>query len=156
LKRVNHPASGMMRLVPPFALALAVSAGACASATPGSRPRAQGVEVAPTSCTDSISQDSTVYDTTQVSEKPVLLSAPKPDFRVLLRLGLQGRVILGVIVKANGAVDQSSITIVQRVHPNLDAEARRIIAGSAFWPGCRGGRAVRVHIAIPVDFTLSP
>jgi TonB family protein len=113
--------------------------------------------VGPTSLADSISQDSTVYDTTQVSEQPIRRGGPKATFPRALHYspGFEGRVRVGVIVNATGAVDQSSIAIVQSVDPALDSEARRLVAASSFWPACRSGRAVRVRVVIPIAFKVS-
>ena len=109
----------------------------------------------PTSCAGLASTDSTVYDTTQVTERPVVHTAPEVVYPPMEReLLIHGRVILGLIVGSDGAPDSSSITILRTVDPGIDREALRWIGGVTYWPACREGRPVRARIAQPLDFCL--
>jgi TonB family protein len=147
----------MIRFVARLALVLVVIIEAWGCGPISQHHLADSAEspMAPTSCVDSISQDTVVYDTTQVTEQPRVRSGPRSSYPTIpLERRIQGRVLIGLVVNASGAIDQSSVRIVQKVHPDLDKEARRWVRGVSYWPGCRSGRAVRVYIVIPVDFKV--
>jgi len=108
-----------------------------------------------TPCVDTPSSDSTVFDTTQVSNKPALASRPGlqyPD--ELRRQGISGRAVVSVIIEADGSPNQSSVKTVTASYPDFGMAAVQLVRRSRFWPGCRSGQAVRVRMAIPVDFTV--
>jgi TonB family protein len=106
-----------------------------------------------TSCAGLASEDSIVYDTTQVAERPSLRVAPKPGYPPLEReAGIHGRVIVTVIIGADGTPDATSMRIVQHVDAAIDYEAVRWLRNVSYWPACRDGHPVRVRIAQPVDF----
>jgi TonB family protein len=109
----------------------------------------------PTSCVSAIGADTTVYEVAQIDEKPVFRSAMKLTFPPeALHQRIHGRVVVTAVVNAGGDVDQSSIIVAKRVHPLLDAEARRVVSTATLWPACRNGQAVRARIAVPFDFTV--
>ena len=67
--------------------------------------------------------------------------------------GIQGRVILQFIVKANGHIE--NIHIAKSVDPLLDKEAIRLIKAMPRWePGMQGGEKVNVRYTLPVTFRL--
>ena len=135
----------------PVVLALITGASACATGarSPALTANARG----PTSCAGSRGHDATVYDTTQVDEKPIARSGPRLDYpREAREQRIEGRVLFSLIVDATGLIDPSSIAIIQRVRPDLDTEARRWVDHASFWPGCLRGRPVRVRVLIPIDF----
>lgn len=110
----------------------------------------------PTSCAGLVSSDTTVYDTAQVTERPRLRVAPELTYPVIRReLGIAGRVIVGVIIDADGSPESNSAQIVRKVDPVLDRQALNWIGGASYWPACRAGRPVRARIAQPVDFCPS-
>ena len=114
------------------------------------------VNTHPTSCAGLASTDSTVYDTTQVSERPRIRTAPEVRYPQLQRdLHIGGRVRLGVIVGTDGTPEDSSVQVVDRVDPALDREAVSWLAGVTYWPACRDGRPVRARIAQPLDFCVA-
>jgi TonB family protein len=107
----------------------------------------------PTSCAGLAGSDSTVYDSSQVTERPRLLSAPELIYPGMQReLGIAGRVIVDVIIAADGWPELNSAQISRKVDPGLDNEALNWIGGASYWPACREGQPVRVRIAQPVDF----
>ena len=113
------------------------------------------VNNSPTSCAPLAATDSTVYDTTQVSERPVIRVAPEVVYPPMEReLLIHGRVILGLTIDTDGAPDTVAVQVLRSVDPGIDREALRWIRGVTYWPACREGRPVRVHIAQPVDFCL--
>ncbi len=133
-----------------FALGSAVTAPACGPIRTGN-----GIPAHPTSCSGLLAGDTTVYDTTQAEERPVIRSALTPRYPSdLRRQRVQGRVVLTVVVDADGTADRASLAVTQSVHAGLDSESVRVVRGASFWPGCIHGRAVRVRVAIPIDFKV--
>jgi TonB family protein len=109
-----------------------------------------------TSCSDLTNADTTVYDTTQVTEKPFARSGPFPRYPVNLRQrGIEGSVTLSVVVNADGRVDRRSITVFRGSYTEFEREAIRWAEGSLFWPGCLEGRPVRVRTTLPMDFKIT-
>jgi TonB family protein len=137
-------------------LPLPVSLGVLACASSGDPIRSpQPLRAAPTSCASATGADTTVYDIREIDEKPVFRSALKLMYpREALHDHAQGRVVVMAIVNSGGDVDQSSVKVVRHVHPQLDAEASRIIASATLWPACRNGQAVRMRITVPFDFQM--
>ena len=106
-----------------------------------------------TSCAAGGTSDSTVYDTTALSEQPVVRSAPAIDYPAeARRRKIQGRVVITAVVTAEGAVEASSVVVATSAAPLLDDEARRVVALARFWPGCREGQPVWARIAVPFEF----
>jgi len=68
--------------------------------------------------------------------------------------GIQGRVIVTMIIRSDGTIDQRSVRVLQRVDPALDGEALRWVKLATYWPGCREGEPVNVHVVLPIDFRL--
>ena len=66
---------------------------------------------------------------------------------------IEGRVIISFVVKNNGEVTDAKVT--RSVHPQLDAEALRVINSMPNWtPGMQGGKPVNVKFVLPVSFKL--
>ena len=90
-----------------------------------------------------------------VEERPERLTGPAPQFPDLLRqAGVQGRVLVQGVIDTTGRAIPSSVRVVQSPHPGFDEAAKRIMLQSLFRPGRVGGRAVKVLVSLPVDFTL--
>jgi TonB family protein len=107
----------------------------------------------PTFCSDTAMSDSTVYDTTQLTERPVLYEAQTLRYPANARArGVQGRVLLAVTINADGRPDDQSIQAISSPDSALTYAARRWVSSARFIPVCLAGRAVRVRVAIPVDF----
>ncbi len=67
--------------------------------------------------------------------------------------GIEGRVFVQFIVKADGTVNDANI--VRGVDSSLDKEALRVIMSSPPWtPGKQRGRAVDVAFTFPINFVL--
>lgn len=62
--------------------------------------------------------------------------------------------MLEAVVDTAGRVEQGSLTVVSATNPGFVAPARQALAATLFRPGRVHGRAVRVRVRIPVDFTL--
>ena len=68
-------------------------------------------------------------------------------------MGLQGRVIIGIVVEKDGSL--TNIKVVKSVDPSLDKEAIRLVKTMPNWiPGMQDGEPVRVKYLIPVTLCL--
>lgn len=66
---------------------------------------------------------------------------------------IQGRVTVKFCITSSGNINQ--VSIVSGIHPQLDAEALRVVSGlPRFEPGRQNGIAVPVWYYIPITFTL--
>ncbi|MCU0454965.1 MAG: M56 family metallopeptidase [Bacteroidales bacterium] len=66
---------------------------------------------------------------------------------------ITGQVIVRFVVSAAGKVEM--ISVLKGVHPELDAEAIRVVKTlSDFKPGTQGGKPVPVWMMVPINFTL--
>ena len=122
-------------------------------------PRSAALEsaaaVSADSCTLHRSRDSTVFDTTQVSRKPIVLSGPRLEYPDgLRRRRISGRVIYAVTINADGSLDPGTVDVIRSDHPDFEWNARQYIQEARFAPGCRAGQAVRVRMALPIDFRI--
>lgn len=67
--------------------------------------------------------------------------------------GIQGRVIVQFVINKDGSICEANV--VKPVHPQLDAEAIRVINAMPNWtPGKQKGERVRVRYTLPVSFRL--
>jgi len=89
-----------------------------------------------------------------VEEPPALLAGPPPVYPELLRAaGIPGRVVLQVVVDTLGRAERA-VTVVESSNRGFDAAALAYVRAARFRPGRVRGRAVRVLIRLPIDFTL--
>jgi len=88
-------------------------------------------------------------------ERPYLLTRPRLEYPSLLRAaGVEGVVMVEVIVDTTGAPEAGSLHVVSSTHAGFEAAARRVVLGARFRPGRWRGRPVRVLIRQPVEFRL--
>ena len=67
--------------------------------------------------------------------------------------GIQGRVLVKIIVKKDGTID--SPTVVKGVDPSLNKEAIRVVKTMPKWiPGKQKGEPVNVSFTVPVTFRI--
>lgn len=67
--------------------------------------------------------------------------------------GIEGRILCSFIVGIDGSV--SNIEVVQGIHPQLDAEAVRVLSLMPKWiPGENNGEKVSVKCLQPIDFSI--
>lgn len=67
--------------------------------------------------------------------------------------GIQGKVVIGFVVNANGSV--SHVKIVESANEELDKEAERVVQKMPRWkPGKHDGKDVNVYYELPVQFRL--
>jgi protein TonB len=107
-----------------------------------------------------LSQDTTGSGTPTLlsaigEERPVLLSAPPPDYPPALRdAGVEGTVVVRLIVDSLGGVEPGTVRVVRSDHPGLAAPAAQSLRLARFRPARVAGRAVRVLVEVPVRFRL--
>jgi TonB family protein len=93
-------------------------------------------------------------DWLSVEEPPALLAGAPPAYPDLLRAaGIQGRVVVQVVIDTVGRAERAA-AVVESSNRGFDAAALAYVRGALFRPGRVRGRAVRVLIRIPIDFTL--
>src|SRR3954466_7212759 len=88
------------------------------------------------SCQSNPSSDTTVFDTTQVSRRPEVLSGPSlsyPD--ELRRRRISGRVVLSVVINAAGSLEPHSIERVRSDDPAFEESALGYLREAVFAPG---------------------
>jgi len=91
-----------------------------------------------------------------VEEKPALLHHPPPTYPSgMMHRGVPGRVLIQAILDTTGHVEPGSVRVLESTHPAFSREARNVVLNSVFRPGRVKGRAVRVLIAIPIDFKIA-
>jgi len=135
---------------------------ACSTGRPGT-PSPRGTSLAlndgtrrpdSASCVRAAPDDPTIYDTSQVTVRPAIRTGPVLAYPSEPRArGIQGRVVISAVVNPSGYVGATSV--IQSVDPELDAAALRYVTRALFSPGCLDGHAVKVRVAIPIDFRLA-
>jgi protein TonB len=72
----------------------------------------------------------------------------------LRQAGIQGRVVLRAIVDTTGRVEPTSVRIVKSPSSAFEQPTRDWVLKALFRPARVHGRAVRVFINLPVDYSL--
>jgi TonB family protein len=91
-----------------------------------------------------------------VEEKPSVLSAAQAIYPELLKqAGIQGRVMLQAVIDTNGRAEPGSIKILQSPNPGFDSPSRTWMLRALFRPARVHGRAVRVLVAVPLDYRIT-
>lgn len=94
-------------------------------------------------------------DARVVEQPPTLLAHPAPRYPELLRqAGIEGTVLVEVVLDTLGRVEPGSMRVVRGAHALFEAEALAVVRGSHYRPGRMGERAVRVRIQVPIGFAL--
>ena len=93
-------------------------------------------------------------DWLSVDEPPALLAGPPPPYPELLRAaGIEGRVVLQVVIDTLGRAEPAA-RVFESSNPGFDGAALASVRGALFRPARVRGRAVRVLIRLPIAFTL--
>jgi TonB family protein len=88
-----------------------------------------------------------------VDQKPEPLNNPRPNYTEEARKnGIQGFVVLSVLVGADGAVKQ--VRIVRGLPDGLNEEAIRTAYGTRFKPAMKDGKAVAFWYLVQIEFHL--
>jgi len=106
-----------------------------------------------------------IYSLADLDKRPKFLNKDETQFLPLwvnkylkyppsaITQGIQGRVLVRLIIEADGAV--THVEVVEPVDPLLDDEAVRVISASPKWkPGVINRKPVRVQMVVPVHFVL--
>lgn len=91
-----------------------------------------------------------------VQQKPQLLSHPPLWYPAQLRqAGIEGRVVIRLIVDGTGHIEPSAVKIISTTNPGFNEAATRMILGARYRPGEVRGHAMRVVLDQPIDFKLA-
>ena len=88
-------------------------------------------------------------------QPPTLIASPSPQFPFeMRRAGISGRVLVDVVVDANGNVQSAHAA--ESTQGEFEAGAIAAVSQWKFTPGQVKGQPVMVNLHIPVNFVLSP
>ena len=97
-----------------------------------------------------------IFQFYEVSEQPQLVAYVQPEYPEMARkAGIEGRVIVQVIVDENGNVVPGSAKIVMSTNEIFNQAAIAAAYKCKFKPGKMGDRTVRVYVQIPFTFKLT-
>jgi TonB family protein len=98
-----------------------------------------------------------VYQEADLSDSPVLLHFPRPQYPAGLRLaGMGGSVVVSYVIDATGRVEMGSVRIVFADHPALAESVRASLVAAAFRPGRIRGNPVRTLVRQTIRFVSTP
>jgi protein TonB len=90
-----------------------------------------------------------------VDEKPERISNPPLEYPDLLRqAGIEGTVIVEVIIDTTGNAEAGSLRIIQSTNKAFELNAREAVLKSRYRPGRVRGQAVRVLVQVPITFNI--
>jgi len=100
-----------------------------------------------------------VYEVSQLTEKPRIASPMAAQQaiqraypRSLQARGVEGRVVLEFVLKADGHVDPASVVVQQSESDGLSDAAKQAIEEIQFVPGTVSGSAVATRVVFPITF----
>ena len=126
--------------------AVIVAVGALVGACETPRPLAPAEKIHH-NLQNSLAMDSAVDERAQIVEAPMLIY---PD--LLRRAGIEGRVIVQLIVGVNGRAEPGSVKVVDSPNPGFDQTVINWVLQARFRPALVHQRAVRVLMNLPVEF----
>jgi periplasmic protein TonB len=95
------------------------------------------------------------FNPSQLDEQPVAKSTARPIYpESMRRLEISGDATVDFIVDPNGNVRNA--TAIHSSHREFEDPACSAVSKWKFRPGRKGGRAVFVHMQVPIVFTLGP
>lgn len=116
---------------------------------------AMGLCLAPTSG----AAQETVYQTSELTQQPSVADANQARTAImrsystrLQEAGVQGRVQVAFVVKADGNVDAESVQIIQSPSDALSAAAKVAVARIKFKPGQKDGSPVPCRVVMPISY----
>jgi len=90
-----------------------------------------------------------------VEERPERISSPPVRYPDILRqAGIEGRVLLEMVIDTSGHVERGSMRVLSSTHQLFEGPAREMAQASLFSPGRIQGRAVRVRVQQPINFNI--
>ncbi len=68
--------------------------------------------------------------------------------------GIEGRAVVQLVVDAEGRVERDGMSVISATHPDFGPASMELARMVRFEPARRNGRAVRVWVQLPVDWTV--
>ena len=100
--------------------------------------------------------DGGVWDSGIVDERPEVLSGPILTYPELMRqAGIEGRVVVEVVIDSLGRAEPGSLRIVESPQRAFEAPALSYVRRALFRPARVTGRSVRVLVRLPIDFRIT-
>jgi len=97
-----------------------------------------------------------VWDSGIVDERPEVLSGPILTYPELMRqAGIEGRVVVEVVIDSLGRAEPGSLRIVESPQRAFEAAALAYVRRALFRPARVMGRSVRVLVRLPIDFRIT-
>lgn len=91
-----------------------------------------------------------------VEERPERISGPLPKYPDILRqAGIDGRVVVEAIIDTLGHAERGSIRVLSSTNALFDQPSKVCVAATVFRPGRIAGRAVRVRVQIPINYSVA-
>ncbi len=91
-----------------------------------------------------------------VEERPERISSPPVRYPDILRqAGIEGRVLLELVIDTTGHAERGSIRVLSSTHQLFEGPAREVAQASLFSPGRIQGRPVRVRVQLPINFSIA-
>jgi protein TonB len=91
-----------------------------------------------------------------VEERPERVSGPMPRYpEILKQAGIDGHVVVEAIIDTTGHAERGSIRILSSTNQLFEQPAKECLAATLFKPGKIAGRAVRVRIQQPFNFSVT-
>ena len=136
-------------LTPGSYLTAALAVGLAASSLASAQTPTTTLQCAPSSQ----ASDTTIYDSTSVTQRAQILRGAPPHYPDDLRArGISGMVLVAVYLNAQGDVD--SAVAMSASNAGFAPEAVKTVLGTRFAPACIGDHAVRSRWLIPVRFAV--
>ena len=102
------------------------------------------------------SASASVYTTAALDEAPTTIRCASPAYPdTLRRVGVQGRVMLELVIDTLGHPEAGSVRTLSSPHDSLSTLAMHVMHACEFTPARVRGRAVRVRVQIPIDFKIN-
>jgi len=90
-----------------------------------------------------------------IVQPPEIVKQGAPEYpRQLREAGIEGDVVVRMIVDTLGHPERESIAIVKAAHPDFEPAVRAWVKSVEFRPARLSGRAVRVLVNVPLRFAL--
>lgn len=93
-----------------------------------------------------------------VEERPDMILNSCAQLRypeILRQAGIEGRVLVEFIIDTLGRAERGSIRVVNSPHQLFEGPSREVVASCRFRAGRIQGRAVRVRVQQPINFTIT-
>jgi TonB family protein len=97
-----------------------------------------------------------VYNECAVTGRPDVIACSTVTYPVeLRRAGIQGRVVIEIVLDTLGRIEPGSTRLVLASHPGFESAGRTVVSTCRFRPAQLHGRPVRVRVRVPVNWTIT-